>query len=237
MRSPHLQFRLNAQLFLYGHLTDDQHHHRVDTGEGWIDQVAVTQQADDGADAERIEEVAAEQVADDASEETGESLFVSVTTTIGGLSSNNNGPGAQSSFSSSENVGQIRIELTPYGDRLTPAADIERRWRAAVGQIEGAERVNFASSFVRFGSDIEFELAHQEESELIAAADALKAQIATIDGVGNVVGRSRNDGPALVLGSHSDTQPEGGWLDGSGPPVRIAPGPQTRRRLFWWLHG
>lgn len=38
---------------------------------------------------------------------------------------------------------------------------------------------------------------------------------ATIDGVGNVFGRSRASGPALVLGSHSDTQPEGGWLDGA----------------------
>lgn len=38
---------------------------------------------------------------------------------------------------------------------------------------------------------------------------------AVIDGVGNVFGRSRHPGPALVLGSHSDTQPEGGWLDGA----------------------
>lgn len=38
---------------------------------------------------------------------------------------------------------------------------------------------------------------------------------AVIDGVGTVIGRSRHDGPALVLGSHSDTQPEGGWLDGA----------------------
>ncbi|MCP5028662.1 MAG: hydantoinase/carbamoylase family amidase [Actinomycetia bacterium] len=38
---------------------------------------------------------------------------------------------------------------------------------------------------------------------------------ATIDGVGNVVGRSPNPGPALLVGSHSDTQPTGGWLDGA----------------------
>ncbi len=38
---------------------------------------------------------------------------------------------------------------------------------------------------------------------------------ATIDGVGNVFGRSRNSGKALLLGSHSDTQPTGGWLDGA----------------------
>ena len=37
----------------------------------------------------------------------------------------------------------------------------------------------------------------------------------TLDGVGNVFGRSPNPGPALVVGSHSDTQPEGGWLDGA----------------------
>ncbi|HVG03613.1 MAG TPA: hydantoinase/carbamoylase family amidase [Burkholderiaceae bacterium] len=39
--------------------------------------------------------------------------------------------------------------------------------------------------------------------------------VATIDGVGNVLGRSRNSGKALLIGSHSDTQPTGGWLDGA----------------------
>ena len=38
---------------------------------------------------------------------------------------------------------------------------------------------------------------------------------AGIDGVGTVFGRSRKSGPALVIGSHTDTQPTGGWLDGA----------------------
>ncbi len=38
---------------------------------------------------------------------------------------------------------------------------------------------------------------------------------AGIDGIGNVFGRSKNPGKALLLGSHSDTQPTGGWLDGA----------------------
>jgi beta-ureidopropionase / N-carbamoyl-L-amino-acid hydrolase len=38
---------------------------------------------------------------------------------------------------------------------------------------------------------------------------------ATIDGVGTVFGRSRKNGPTLLIGSHSDTQPTGGWLDGA----------------------
>ena len=38
---------------------------------------------------------------------------------------------------------------------------------------------------------------------------------ARIDGAGNVFGRSRNPGKAVIVGSHSDTQPTGGWLDGA----------------------
>ena len=36
-----------------------------------------------------------------------------------------------------------------------------------------------------------------------------------IDGIGNVIGRSRHPGPALLIGSHIETQPHGGWLDGA----------------------
>src|SRR5262249_56985117 len=35
-----------------------------------------------------------------------------------------------------------------------------------------------------------------------------------IDGIGNVIGRSPKGGPRLLTGSHTDTQPRGGWLDG-----------------------
>ena len=38
---------------------------------------------------------------------------------------------------------------------------------------------------------------------------------ARIDGVGTVFARSPKPGPALLIGSHTDTQPEGGWLDGA----------------------
>jgi len=36
-----------------------------------------------------------------------------------------------------------------------------------------------------------------------------------IDGIGNVIGRSPGDGPRLLIGSHTETQPEAGWLDGA----------------------
>jgi N-carbamoyl-L-amino-acid hydrolase len=37
----------------------------------------------------------------------------------------------------------------------------------------------------------------------------------SMDGVGNVFGRSPNPGRGVLIGSHTDTQPQGGWLDGS----------------------
>jgi len=36
-----------------------------------------------------------------------------------------------------------------------------------------------------------------------------------IDGIGNVIGRNRRARYRLLVGSHSETQPYGGWLDGS----------------------
>lgn len=36
-----------------------------------------------------------------------------------------------------------------------------------------------------------------------------------IDGIGNAIGRSRNASRRLLVGSHSETQPHGGWLDGA----------------------
>jgi len=117
---------------------------------------------------------------------TGETLFASLTATTGGRASSERGPGSESVFSSQENIGQVRIELTAFGERYTPGVDIERAWRRAVGEIEGAEQVSFSSSFVNFGDDIEFELAHSDEDQLIAAAEQMKRLLGEIDGVDDI---------------------------------------------------
>src|SRR5258705_9652262 len=38
--------------------------------------------------------------------------------------------------------------------------------------------------------------------------------VATIDGIGNVLGTSANSGPKLLAGSHLESQNYAGWLDG-----------------------
>jgi len=129
---------------------------------------------------------AASEVADAVRQESGEEIFVSVTSTSGGNAAQGVGPGAQSGFGTSENIGQVRIELTPFGKRRMPAVEIERRWRAAVGDIEGAERVTVSSTVTRFGDDVDYELAHQDEDQLIAAAENMKERLRQIDGVNEI---------------------------------------------------
>src|SRR5260370_31976502 len=54
-----------------------------------------------------------------------------------------------------------------------------------------------------------------------------------IDGIGNVIGRNPSARQRLLIGSHSETQPYGGWLDGAlggiyglAPPPALAPRPR-----------
>ena len=129
---------------------------------------------------------AAFNVAERVKEERGEDLFLSVAETVGGNTAQGGGPVGNSGFSASENIGQVQIELIPFGTRRMSASEIERAWRQEVGQIEGAERLTFTASIGGFGSDVEFELAHADEATLIQAADRLKAEIARLPGANQI---------------------------------------------------
>ncbi len=59
-------------------------------------------------------------------------------------------------------------------------------------------------------SEIDMESRHWMVGQFTAAS--MKA---SIDGVGNVIGKTRDCSRSLLIGSHTDTQPTGGWLDGA----------------------
>ncbi|MEL6862304.1 MAG: efflux RND transporter permease subunit, partial [Pseudomonadota bacterium] len=125
-------------------------------------------------------------VAERAKTERGEDLFLSVALTVGGNAGQGGGPFGSTGFSASENIGQVQIELIPFGTRRMSVTEIQRAWRAELGKIEGAERLSFGGSIGNFGADIEYELAHSNEDTLIAAADALKAEIERLPGANQV---------------------------------------------------
>ena len=59
-------------------------------------------------------------------------------------------------------------------------------------------------------SDIDMESRHWLMEQLTTAG-----LDASIDGVGNVIGTTQDCARSLLIGSHTDTQPTGGWLDGA----------------------
>ena len=90
---------------------------------------------------------------------------------------------------------------TINADRLL--SDLKRlRDFGSIGNGTGVVRQSF--------SKIDIDSRHWLIERLQAAG--LRA---SLDGVGNVIGRSGNGGKALLIGSHTDTQPTGGWLDGA----------------------
>lgn len=88
-------------------------------------------------------------------------------------------------------------------------------------QIDGERLLNSFREFREFGA-VDTGVVRPTYSAIdMVSREWLVTQMeaagldAVIDGVGSVHGRSRNSGPALLIGSHTDTQPEGGWLDGA----------------------
>jgi N-carbamoyl-L-amino-acid hydrolase len=59
-------------------------------------------------------------------------------------------------------------------------------------------------------SDIDIESRHWLVDQMMTTG-----LTASIDGVGNVIGKTPGCSRSLLIGSHTDTQPTGGWLDGA----------------------
>src|ERR1700758_3962751 len=59
-----------------------------------------------------------------------------------------------------------------------------------------------------------FSEAHMRSLEWLAARLPEAGLSATVDGIGNVLGRSNKAGPKLLAGSHLESQNYAGWLDG-----------------------
>ena len=129
---------------------------------------------------------AAERIVDAAysvNEDVGGTSFQAVSVTIGGRSRTGGGPGGGGRLTTASNLASVEIQLASEPLRTLSAQQLERLWRAEVGPIAGVERLSFVADFFSAGADIEFELAHKDETVLFQAVDAMKAGYADIPGV------------------------------------------------------
>lgn len=114
-------------------------------------------------------------------EDTG--LYRSLSVTIGGRLSSGFG---NSGTEQRSEIGVATLELAPANLRDLTSAEIERRWRTAVGQIPGVRALTFESSGLSAGADVSFNLSHPDDAALLEAVARLTADIETIAGVGEI---------------------------------------------------
>lgn len=129
---------------------------------------------------------AVDKVAEEIRAESGEDVIKATAVTIGARYNQATGPGSFSSASVASHLGQFSVELVPTDARSYSAREIGRRWELAVGQIPGVETLTFASTIGPQSVDVGYELAHDDQHQLEAAAGDLAAQLATIGGVSQI---------------------------------------------------
>lgn len=110
-------------------------------------------------------------------------VYRSLSVTIGGQLAS--GFGVDGTIIGSE-LATATLELAPAGERDITSAEIERRWREAVGEIAGIRSLVFTSEGISGGDDLSFNLAHADTDQLFLAVDELVAAMGRIDGVAEI---------------------------------------------------
>lgn len=85
-----------------------------------------------------------------------------------------------------ENEITVFLEAAPAEIRNTPIADIASLWRQRIGEIPEAEKVKFHATLDDDSAGVELEISARELDTLRSAARAIKAKLASYDGVHDI---------------------------------------------------
>ncbi|MDQ8201881.1 efflux RND transporter permease subunit [Pelagicoccus sp. SDUM812003] len=96
-------------------------------------------------------------------------------------------PGAAGGFSTGSNLGQIILELAKSELRDSNATELVERWRAMVGELPGAKRLNFnASASGPVGLPVDIRLTGRDFTRLKAASLEIQDRLKDVDGLFDV---------------------------------------------------
>ncbi len=123
---------------------------------------------------------------DAMADETQASIFTTTTVTIGQQSNGGGGPRGNGNSSNGSHLASVSAEIISGDARLLSARELERRWRAEIGEIPGVDYIEIESSLFSGDADIEIQLSHADENIVLAATERLKSELAAIAGVNEV---------------------------------------------------
>ncbi len=135
--------------------------------------------------AEEIEAIGRDLVAkSDAERGDGLSNLEHVFTIVGQSFSGGGHRGGSNTTSS--NLAQIRLLLTDPDVRTISSPVLASKWREAVGDVPGVERLQFRSDLINSSADMEVQLSHTDFDVLLAASERLKSMLSEYAGMQEV---------------------------------------------------
>ena len=115
-----------------------------------------------------------------------ESIIRNISATVGATPfSVRGGPGARDNSTKGAHFAEIKIELMRGENRPFKASRIEADWREQIGEIPSAE-INFRSSILTAGDDINIELSHADFQQLLTSAERVKRALHAFSGVSEI---------------------------------------------------
>lgn len=115
-----------------------------------------------------------------------QSIIRNISASVGSTPfSGRGGPGANKSSATGSHLGEVKIELMRGELRPFKASTIESDWRQQIGEIAGAE-INFRSSILSAGGDVNIELSHSDLAQLLQATEHLKQALRQYAGTSEV---------------------------------------------------
>ena len=123
-------------------------------------------------------------------------------------------------------IGEVTMELAPSSTRKITADEIVREWRAAVGTIPSAVELTFVAQAAGGGNAIDLLLTGKDPVELRKAADFLRSELNSYQGVIDLADSDRPGKRELIF---KDLTPEGRALG-----LRLS---DAARQVRWAFYG
>lgn len=109
-------------------------------------------------------------------------VFQRISAVIGQSAASRGPGGSGASGSKSAHLAQIRIELSHSDDRDLSSGELEAAWREAIGPLPGIESLTIDSSLFSGDADVEVQMSHVNEDQLLEATEVLKAALGQVTG-------------------------------------------------------
>ena len=168
-------------------------------------------------------ESGASRLRQEIADETGRDYFVHTFASVGDQPiSSREGPMGPTQSTSASHVGEVTVELIPSEERALTSETLGDRWRELTGPIPEAVKINFLTSNMSPGEDIDVMLVGADFDGLQAAADAIKHELGSFVGVYGISDSFLEGKEELQLGIKPAAETLGLSLADLGRQVRQA---------------